>query len=326
MRAREQLRSRLIRRGEAVHSSTDIESLAADRDRHPVTPALMAAVAQRATGRISGGLSGTGQLSSSISNLVQGVTMTTLARHFAARPVGALILGSLMVGSGVLGYQALVQGLSSGDDDRHAAAWRRSAPAKLNTEDPALTVLHWVDSMEKLATIGSAINGFHKANGILPPAAIRDPNTGKPLLSWPSRSCPGSDPRTCTSSSISTRPGTAHTTKRWSGKCPMHMLRREPRPRTRSRLSIRCLSGPEPRLSHSRTTASSVSRAFTTVPQLLWRSSRQRSRFRGRNRRTCRSCPISRSPLLAECSRTVSIWFAWMDRSSPSPAASTSGS
>jgi Protein of unknown function (DUF1559) len=38
--------------------------------------------------------------------------------------------------------------------------------------------------MEKLAIIGSAINAFDNANGFLPPAAIREPNTGKPLLSW----------------------------------------------------------------------------------------------------------------------------------------------
>ena len=56
MRARERLRTRLVRRGEAVPSGTDIDVLAADTDRQPVAPALIAAVAQHAAALVAGRL------------------------------------------------------------------------------------------------------------------------------------------------------------------------------------------------------------------------------------------------------------------------------
>ncbi len=111
------------------------------------------------------------------------VRMTMFARQFTVRAAGALIMGSLLVGSGVRGYQALGKGAHPAAIVSQPAR-EEFEPAKAATDDPARTTLRWVDSMQQLAKIGSAINGFHKATGFLPPAAIREPKTGKPLLSW----------------------------------------------------------------------------------------------------------------------------------------------
>ena len=183
MRAREKLRSRLLRRAEFASSDTGPDLAATDRHRQPVAPALVASVAHRATALIAGRLAGADLVPSTISNLIREVTMSMFARQFAARAAGALIVGSLLVGSGVRGFQAIVQ-------DSHQAPVVAQPPrediepAQVAAEDPARTNLRWVDSMQQLTKIGAAINEFHKANGFLPPAAIRDPNTGKPLLSW----------------------------------------------------------------------------------------------------------------------------------------------
>lgn len=183
MRAREKLRVRLQRRCEPIPSGMGIEMLAGATDHQPVAPALMTSVAQHAARLISGRLPGTGQIPSSISDLVQEVTMTMFARQLAARSVGFVIVGSLLVGSGVLGYQALGRGSPPATIFTQPPVGRPE-PAQANAEDPALTALHRADSMQQLRSIGIAMNAFHDANGFLPPAAIRDPNTGKPLLSW----------------------------------------------------------------------------------------------------------------------------------------------
>ncbi len=183
MRARERLRARLVRRCEAVPSSAGIDVLNAGGDRQPVAPALIASVAQHAIGLISGRLPGTGQLPSSITSLVQEVTMNMFVRQFVARAAASLILSALLVGSGVLGYQALGKGSHPATIIAQPPR-EGSGPAKASPEDPSQTALNRALSVNNLRQLGLAINAFHGANGFLPPAAIRDPNTGKPLLSW----------------------------------------------------------------------------------------------------------------------------------------------
>ncbi len=145
MRAREKLRARLVRRGEAVFSDTDV--LTAAVDHQPIAPALMASLAQQVAVLMSGGLSGTGQSFTSISSLVREVSMTIFARNFAARAGGLLIIGSLLVGSGVLGYQVLGRGSPPATIFTQPPV-ERPEPAQANAEDPALTALHRADSMQ----------------------------------------------------------------------------------------------------------------------------------------------------------------------------------
>jgi len=233
MRAREKLRARLVRRGEAVPSGTGIDLLAADGDRQRVAPALIASAAQNATALVAGGLPGAGVLPSSISNLVQEVTMTMFVRQFAARAVASLILGVLLVGSGVLGYQALGKG-SHPATILSQPPGAGSGPAKADEEDPARTLLNWVDSMQKLANIGFAINAFHEANGFLPPAAIREPNTGKPLLSWRVAILPWIGSKDLYQQFHLSEAWDSPHNKTLRRKCPMNTLRWESRQRIRS--------------------------------------------------------------------------------------------
>ena len=109
--------------------------------------------------------------------------MTMFARQFAARAVASLILGSLLVGSGVIGYQAIGKGSHPG---RTAAQppGEASGPRKRMGKTHRQTAVHRLESVKNLRQLGLAIMAFEQANGFLPPPAIRDPNTGKPLLSW----------------------------------------------------------------------------------------------------------------------------------------------
>jgi RNA polymerase sigma factor (sigma-70 family) len=181
MRARERLRSRLVRRGEASFSSSEV--LGGAMGLQPVDPALLASVIDKVAVRIPGGMLGTGQRISAINSLVQGVTTTMVARQLTSNAVGAAIVGTLLVGTAVLAYQPLGRGTSPTTIVTQSSS-AGPEPTKALAEDAGLTALHWVDSMQKLGRIGIAINAFDEANGFLPPNAIRDPNTGKPLLSW----------------------------------------------------------------------------------------------------------------------------------------------
>ena len=124
MRARERLRTRLVRRGESVASVEGINRLAADTDQQPVAPALIVAATRHAAALAAGRLPGTGAIPSTISNLVRGVTRTMFVTQFTARAFASLILGAAP-GLGVPRLPGRREGFSS-RDQRHAAARHRS--------------------------------------------------------------------------------------------------------------------------------------------------------------------------------------------------------
>ncbi len=223
MRARDKLRARLLRRGEVFHSDAAVDLSALNQDRQPVAPMLVAAVADRATALIAGRMAGSGPLPASITNLVREVTMTMFARQFAARAAGALIVGALLAGSGAIGYQATGKGAHPGTIVTQPPSGG-SGPVKADDEDQSQTETNRAKSINNLRQIGVALNTFDQANGFLPPPAIRDPNTGKPLLSWRVAILPWIGSRDCTSSFISMRPGTARTTRPCWRRCRPYML------------------------------------------------------------------------------------------------------
>ena len=88
----------------------------------------------------------------------------------------------VLVGVGITGYRAMGSGSQQapaggqppGDSGRPQAIWMTL------TRKPSTRR----DSMNNLKQIILGIMAFEEANGFLPPPAIRDPKSGKPLLSW----------------------------------------------------------------------------------------------------------------------------------------------
>ena len=76
-----------------------------------------------------------------------------------------------------------------------------------------------VQCTSNLKQIGIALHSYHDAHKAFPAAATYDPQ-GKPLLSWRVALLPYIEQGRCTSSSIWTSRGTAHTTRSSSPSCP----------------------------------------------------------------------------------------------------------
>ena len=118
-----------------------------------------------------------------VNNLGREVTMTMFVRQFAARAVASVIMVALLVGSGVIGYQVLGKGPHPATIITQRPG-TGSGPAKVDAEDRAQAEANRVQSSSNLRQLGLAIMAFERANGFLPPAAIRNPYTAQPLLSW----------------------------------------------------------------------------------------------------------------------------------------------
>ena len=183
MRARERLRTRLAHLGVADTSGPRVDATGPTTDRPPVAPALIASVSRHAVALAVGRLPGTGAIPASIHTLVQGVTMTMLARHLAARVVASLLLGGLLVGSGALAFQVFCKGSHPAENEAQPAGQVSGSP-RADVEDPSRKAENRAKSVNNLRQLALAIMAFEQANGYVPWASLRDLNSGKPLLSW----------------------------------------------------------------------------------------------------------------------------------------------
>lgn len=165
--ARERLRSRLIRRG--LSPTLGLLGLAAaPKAATACMPVALTESTVRAACLVAAGRAAAGVVSMHAAELMErGLRAMSLAK---IKRVATLLLATGAIAIGAAGFA-----LKTTEAQQQPARPKDERPTDATTR---------ARSAENLKRLGIALNKFDEANGFLPPSAIRDSNTGTPLLSW----------------------------------------------------------------------------------------------------------------------------------------------
>jgi RNA polymerase sigma factor (sigma-70 family) len=183
MRAKERLRARLTRRGEASPAALTVARHGGEPAAPPVAPDLLASLLQHATCLRAGRPANPASAATQLTDLVEGVSHAMFYKQMIIKVAAAPFFSGVLFGAGVLGYYGTqpappVASVASQGREEGATG---SGPDSDPSSPEARAQVRSVNNLRKL---GLGIIAFAQANGYLPPPAIRDPNTGRPLLSW----------------------------------------------------------------------------------------------------------------------------------------------